>query len=328
MNGLLNSSSGVTGSGTGAIPTYTAATGIASGPQFGTGYTTNTLTGSTTSYSAAPSSMTYPDPYLGGRAPEYINWTLGIQRQVTNALAVTATYVGSEGHFLQLDSNNARGLQANQLNPSYLYLGARLADTGTTSTKVSADCTTYSLTCTGLSQFVTSQPLSQLLKPYPFQSPADSWGYVGNANYHALQAMANMRAWHALTFNINYAFSRAIDDAGTFRTGWAIPAGTIAGFSQAAYKADAIERTVSTSNQAQHFVVTTVWGLPIGSSILGQEKMERAILGGFKLSGIFQAYSGSPLAITGSSCQTNPADVTCEPTLNPNFSGSARQNGK
>jgi hypothetical protein len=34
------------------------------------------------------------------------------------------------------------------------------------------------------------------------------------------------------------------------------------------------------------------------------------------------------LAVTGSSCQTNPADSTCEPTLNANFSGSARQNGK
>jgi hypothetical protein len=328
MNGLLNSSSGVAGSGTGAIPTYTGATGVASGPQFGTGYTTNTLAGSSISYTAAPSSMTYPDPYLGSRAPEYINWTFGLQRQLTNAIALTATYVGSEGHFLQLDSNNARGLQSNQLNPSYLYIGSHLADTGTTSTKVSADCTTYSLTCTGLSQLVTSQPLSQLLKPYPFQSPADSWGYVGNANYHALQALLNIRSWHGLATNVNYAFARGIDDAGTFRTGWPIPAGTIAGSPLAAYPADRIERGVSTSNQAHHFVATTVWTLPFGRSILGTDNIERTVLGGFTLSGIFQAFSGSPLAITGSACQTNPADSTCEPTLSPNFSGSARQNGK
>ena len=36
-----------------------------------------------------------------------------------------------------------------------------------------------------------------------------------------------MRAWHGLTMNVNYTFSRAIDDGGTFRTGYAIPAGTI-----------------------------------------------------------------------------------------------------
>lgn len=51
-------------------------------------------------------------------------------------------------------------------------------------------------------------------------------------------------------------------------------------------------------------------------------------MGGFSFSGVFQAYSGSPLAVTGSSCQTNQADSTCNPTLNPNFSGVARQNGK
>jgi hypothetical protein len=328
MPGLLNSSSGVAGSGTGAIPTYTNATGVASGRQFGTGYTTAVLSGSPTTYTAAPSGVTYDDPYLGGRAPEYINWTFGVQRQVTSGLTVSATYVGSEGHFLQLDSMNARGIPANQLDPKYLYLGARLADTGTTATKVSADCTTYSLTCTGLSQFVTSQPLSQLLKPFPFQSPSDSWGYVGNANYHALQAMASMRAWHGVTLSVNYALARAIDDGGTFRSGYAIPVGTIVNFPQAAYPADAIERTVSTSNQANHFVATSVWAMPFGKSMLGDNNVERAVLGGFKLSGVFQAFSGSPLAITGTTCQTNPSDSTCEPTLNPGFSGSARQNGK
>jgi len=95
--------SGLLAGGSGAVPTYTPATGTASGPSFGTGYT------KTTGYTAAPSSITYDDPYLGGRAPEYINWSFGLQRQVTNAMAITATYVGSEGHFLQLDSYNARG---------------------------------------------------------------------------------------------------------------------------------------------------------------------------------------------------------------------------
>ena len=37
-----------------------------------------------------------------------------------------------------------------------------------------------------------------------------------------------------------------------------------------------------------------------------------------------QIYSGSPLAITATSCQTNPAQSTCEPTLNPAFTGNPR----
>jgi len=313
---------GALAGGNGAIPSYTAATGTSSGPSFGTGLTT------TSGYTGTPSSIPYDDPYLGGRAPEYINWSFGIQRQITNAMAITATYVGSEGHFLQLDSNNARGYWVNAVDPKYLNLGPRLADTGTTATTVTADCTTYSLPCPGLTKFSTSQALSTLLKPFPFNTVSDAFGYVGNAHYHGVQLMVNMRAWHGLTFNVNYAFSRAIDDAGTFRTGYPIPAGTIVNEPSVSFPADRMERSVSTTNQPQHFVVTTVWALPIGKSVLGENNYERAVLGGFKLSGIFQAYSGSPLAITGSSCQTNPSTSTCEPTLNPNFNGPARQNGK
>ena len=66
----------------------------------------------------------------------------------------------------------------------------------------------------------------------------------------------------------------------------------------------------------------------LGKSFLGNDAWERAAFGGFKFSEIFQDFSGSPPAITGSACQTNPADSTCEPTLNPAFSGPARVHGK
>jgi hypothetical protein len=236
--------------------------------------------------------------------------------------------VGSEGHFLQTDSLTGRGYWSDNLDPKYLVtLGTHLADTGAT---IATDCATFSLTCPA--NFNTSQPLSTALKPFPFQSVSDSFGYIGNANYNGLQLMANMRAWHGLTFNANYTFSRAIDDGGTFRSGYAIPAGAIANEPTVSFPADRIERSVSTSNQPQHFVVTSVWDWPFGKTILANKFVERAIFGGFKFSGVYQAYSGSPLAITASACQTNPASAqstsSCAPTLNPNFSGSARQNGK
>jgi len=166
------------------------------------------------------------------------------------------------------------------------------------------------------------------LKPFPFQTVSDTFDYVANANYNAVQLLLNMRAWHGLLFSANYTYSRAIDDGGTFRSGYAIPAGTIANEPAVSYPADRIERSVSTSNQPQHFVLTSVWDLPFGRSMLNENHLVRAVVGGFKFSGTYQAFSGSPLAITGSTCQTNPADSTCEPTLNPNFTGSARQNGK
>ncbi|MEO6922817.1 MAG: carboxypeptidase regulatory-like domain-containing protein, partial [Bryocella sp.] len=56
---------------------------------------------------------------------------------------------------------------------------------------------------------------------------------------------------------------------------------------------------------------------------------ERALLGGFKFSEIFQAYSGSPLAITAASCGTNPAQGVCLPSYNPAYnSTTARTTAK
>lgn len=335
-SGSLLSTAPFTGTN-GALPTYSLACGSASGAQYGTGYTT--LTGpatcgatGTATYTAAPSSMGYPDPYLGGRAPEYINWAFGIQQQLTNAVAVTVTYVGSEGHFLPADGSNARGYWADQLDPKYLSLGTKLTDTGANET---TDCANASLGITCPANFVTTQQLNAALKPFPFQGVTDAFGYVANSNYNALQIAGNMRASHGVTFNVNYTFSRSIDDGGTFRSGYPIPQGTIANEPTMSWPADRIERSLSTSDQPQHFVVTGVWDLPVGRTVLAKNAVERAVLGGFKFSETFQAYSGSPLAITSSSCGTNPAQSafsspagSCMPTFNPAFSGPARINGK
>jgi hypothetical protein len=317
---------GLLAGGSGAIPSYTGATGVASGPAYGTGYT------KTSGYTSTPSSMNYDDPYLGSRAPEYINWSFGIQRQLTNTLALTASYVGSEGHFLQADSLTGRGYWSDQLDPKYLVtVGSHLADTGTTSTTVTTDCTTYSLPCTGLSNFATSQPLSTLLKPFPFQGVSDSFGYMGNTNYHALQAILSMRPWHGLTFNANYAWSHAIDDAGYYRTGYAIPAGAIYNAPNLSYPADRIERSSSTTDQPQHFAASALWNWPFGKTVLASNAVERAIFEDFTFTGIFSASSGSPLVITMSSCQTTPAAPSssfCPPSYNPGFAGPIRPNGK
>jgi hypothetical protein len=317
-SGVLLSTAPFTGT-SGAIPAFTPATGVASGPSYGTGYT------NVAGYTGTPSGIGYADPYLGSRAPEYINYTFGMQHVFGKSFTFTATYVGSQGHFLPADGTNARGFYADQLDPKYLTLNSNLNLTGSA---ITTFCAANSGVCPStLGVFNVGsggKALSQLLMPFPFQSVSDSFGYVANSNYNALQTIFNFRASRGLLFFGNYTWSRSIDDGGTFRTGYAIPAGTIANEPNATYAQDRIERSVSTTNQPHHVVMTGVYDLPFGSSILNGNPFERAILGGFKFSEIFQAFSGSPLAITGSACQTNPAQSTCEPTLNPNFSGSAR----
>jgi len=306
-----------------AFPAFIAATGVASGNGYGTGYTT------TAGYTGSPSSIGYGDPYLGGRAPQYINYTFGIQHQWTDNFTTTMSYVGSQGHFLITDGGNARGFYSDQLDPAYLSLGACLSaavNKLTTTTYNGQNCATITPVATP-AYFAPTTALSQLLKPFPNYAVSDSYGNVANSNYNALQLTAMKRAAHGTTFMVNYTWSRVIDDGGTFRSGYAIPAAY--SNNGRSWKADAIERGVSTSNQPHHFVFTGVENLPFGSGKLGGgNAITRAIFGGFKFSQILQMYSGSPLAVTASAGQTNPAVSTVEPMLNPGFSGSARQNGR
>ncbi|HZL28207.1 MAG TPA: TonB-dependent receptor [Acidobacteriaceae bacterium] len=311
----------------GAFPAYAQPAGRASGPAFSIVGNTN-LPGYT---STSPASAGFADPYLGSRAPEYLNYTLGIQHQWGKAFTSTMTYVGSQGHFLPADGSNARGLYANQLDPKYQSLGANLNLSG-------AGLQTYCAANAGIcpanySIAVSTLSLGSLLKPYPYQGVSDTFGDVANSNYNSLQVVLSMRASHGLTFSTNYTWSRSIDDGGTFRTGYAIPAGGVFNDPKS-YTQDRIERSVSTSNQPHHLVVTGVYELPFGRRVLNSNAIERAIFGGFKFSEIFQAFSGSPLAITASACPTNPAQIAISssvcglPYLNPNYTGTARINGK
>ncbi len=127
-------------------------------------------------------------------------------------------------------------------------------------------CAANSLTCP--SGFTTGQQLSVALRPFPFPGVTDQFGSVSNSNYNALQATLNMRASHGLTFMASYTWSRSIDDGGTFRSGYDIPA-AFSGDGKF-HKADSIERSVSTSNQPHHVVVTGVWDLPFGRTLLEQ----------------------------------------------------------
>ena len=297
---------------TNAYPAIQQAAGRATSPAYGTGYTVQT------GYTGSPSSMAYLDPYLGSRAPEYINWSFGFQHQWTNSFTSTISYVGSQGHFLQADGSNARGYWADQLDPQYLSLGSNLSLTGAALT---AYCASSNVCPSYYTNFNTSQSLATLLKPFPFHNVSDTAGNVANANYHALQTIFQMRESHGLTFMANYTWSHSIDDGGTFRSGYFIPAAY--SNNGQSWAPDRIERSSSTSNQPHHAVVTATWRMPFGRTVANQHLWERAVLGGFNLSTIFQAYSGSPLAVTGASCPTNPAQSTCMPSYGGNFPTSA-----
>jgi hypothetical protein len=301
------------------FPAFAAPPSLVAG--YGVGFSTALANPSTT-----PQTANYGDPYLGGRAPQYIGWSFGMQRALTDSITLTMSYVGSEGHFLITDGGNGRGFWINQLDPKYLSLGALLSNKATPA-NIAAVAAAGFTPQNGYASFDPNQTISTLLKPFPQYSVSDSYSNIANANYHGLQISVMKRYTKGLTFMANYTWSRAIDNGGTFRSGYDIPA-QYAGDGKF-HKIDSIERTVSTSNQPQHVVLTGVYDLPFGKGALGGgNAFSRALLSNFKFSSIIQMFSGSPLALTASSCGTNASNGTCLPSLNPAFTGgSAKING-
>src|SRR5260370_18334216 len=80
----------------------------------------------TTASSASAQTPSYVDPYYGGRAPQFINYSFAMQREITKDMTLTISYVGSQGHFLQPDSLTRRRKCANHFDPVSLSFASTL----------------------------------------------------------------------------------------------------------------------------------------------------------------------------------------------------------
>jgi len=288
-------------------------------PIFNAAYGTYYSTAAVAPYKLS-ATQDYVDPYYGGRAPQFEGWSFGVQRLLTPNITATVSYVGNEAHFIPTPGDNnlsgARGLYSNGLNPQYLTLGSTLNQTATAAN-----------TPGGLPYATFNNTVEQALTRFPqFSGVSDEFGSVGNTAYDALQLTIQQRTAHGLTFMLNYTYSKTIDDIGSFRSGFAIPAGLVAGSSQA-WPMDRIDRSRSVIDVPQLLTFTSVYDLPFGKGHWGGEnRVVSGVVGGWSLSDIFTYVSGNPLAITGSSC-TDPGQGTCMPSYAPGFNGAARQNG-
>ncbi len=310
----LNNSSYFTNAG--LANTAFGASTVAAPPIYNPGYATYYSSAAKAPYKVS-STVAYLDPTYGGRTPSFGGWSAGFQRQITNNMTATVSYVGNQGHFL-LPTGAARGYWSNQLDPRYLALGSAVLGATAKDSNMPSGALPYP---------TFNNKVSQALLPFPqYSGVTDQVGSVGNSNYNALQLSIVQRASRGLTFFLNYTYSKTIDDLGTFRTGYAIPAGALANASQS-FAIDRIERSRSTVDQPQNLVAASTYDLPFGEGHIGNgNAFVRVLAGGWRLSDIFSIYAGDPLAITQGSC-TAPGQGTCMPTYAPGFTGPARQNG-
>jgi len=257
--------------------------------------------------------LSYADPYLGDRAPYAENWTVGIEQQLTRNLAMTISYVGSQGHFLPVTAGGARGYQSNALNPVHYNLGNLLNQVYSPSVLAQVQAIDPSIALPYPT--FANGTIAQMLAPYPqYQGGiGDTYDNIANSNYNSAQVIFKQRVTNGLQFQFNYTFSAEIDNNGTYRDG---------------YLSARRERSRGVIDEPSIVNATAVYQLPFGyNHTLGNRNwLERGLTGGWQLAGIYTYNSGIPLAITGTGCVT-PGGSTCMPNYNPNFSGPVRVNG-
>jgi Carboxypeptidase regulatory-like domain/TonB dependent receptor len=304
-----------------------------------------------------PSSLAYEDPVRSGQPPEFTMYNLGIQQALTQDLTMEINYVGNQAHhvFEVGAGGNVRGYWVNQLNPAYLLALGGVTGTNASGASVpilTAPATSanvakaraasalalpmpggdsgYFVTAANAKPSTSSLTVAQALVAFPqYSGVTDGWGSnVENFSYNSLQVTMIQRTRHGLTFNGNYTWSRNIGDDGSFRSGFALPSGIVDGTSSS-FGQNRIDRGVTTIAQTHVFNLFGLYQIPLGGrgQLLGENPITRALLGGWSISGIYQAATGTPIAVTSNHCTSTPPNAgTCMPSLNPNGS-SARVGG-
>ncbi len=149
-----------------------------------------------------------------GRPARIIQWSFGIQREITRDLLLDVSYVGNRGVWWYTRSLT----DINALTPQYLKSAwgldvANSADRALlVGTLANAQSTYPGRFPTPFVGFPTSSSLAQSLTPYPQVSapPGPVWAPQGNTWYDALQLSLTKRFAHNFSFMYNFTFQKEL----------------------------------------------------------------------------------------------------------------------
>jgi hypothetical protein len=125
-------------------------------------------------------------------------------------------------------------------------------------------------------------------RAYPVLGATSLMANIASSDYEGLQAKIEKRFAKGLTFRANYSFSKTMDVGGS-------------GFASSASPQDPnnmrLDRGLSSLDRANIFSLDWVYQLPFGRKMQfgnGMNRLEDMIAGGWEVTGIMSAISGSP----------------------------------
>jgi hypothetical protein len=270
-------------------------------PGYGVGFTTSNPTGAV--------SVNYVNPAIADKPPYYVNWNIGIQRELRRNMTVGATYAGSTGHYLS--NGGGQGIWTDSMSTQYLALGS-LLNAQATPANVAAAQAIFPGISLPFSNYQGT--IAQMLKPFPqYSGLTYLWANRGNSSWNSMQLVFDDKLTRGATIHVHYTFSKELDNLAASRNPFA----------------GNLERARGNTDRPHVFVATAVYRLPFGSQHqLGSgNPVVRALVSNWSISGIVNLSSGTPLSIIGSGCNTPGISSTCIASYNPTFSGPVRING-
>jgi len=247
--------------------------------------------------------------------PTVQQWSLALERGITQNLAVQVSYVGSQAYHTMIPMN----LNAPHAQVCADAAGCLSGGVSRTTPVTVAQGTTYLAptgTCTG------SLGTSIACYPNPFQNKSNSQMFEGTMSYNSFNISVIKRASRGLTFKTNYTYAKTLDlnSGGSSNASTNQPKAILNPFNLG------LSRGISAFSLQHAFNANFGYQLPFGQ---GQRFGSAAtgwvntLIGGWQWNGILNITSGFPFTpqiganVSGTGDTDNP-DV---PNWNPNFTG-------
>jgi hypothetical protein len=204
-------------------------------------------------------------------------WSIAIQRQLGRQWLLEGTYVGNHSYGLPITSNYLDAIPQQYLSTSPYRDTALITALGTAMTNPF-----YGITSGTSFNTAKTEPLSQLLRPFPQFTGISTVVPTGSGNYHSGSVKIERR-FQSFTILANYGWSKLLERTTLLNDFLTTP-----------------QKGISTSDIPQRLAVAFVAELPFGKGRhWGQNwhGLVNGVLGGWQVQGIVQAQSGKPITM-------------------------------
>ena len=219
----------------------------------------------------------------GGRPPRINQWSVSLQREISQNIVAEASYIGNRGAWLQATSLN----DLNGVTPDSLRARGIDFSSATDRALLTAQLGSPQVVARGFKApyagFPLTQSLLQALKPFPqFSNIPVRWSPLGDSWYDSLQTKVTKRYSHGLDASFGFTWQKELSlgaDGGTIN--------------------DVFNRPNQKTISPQSTPFTLVTAINYQTPKVGPVRMLRLATGGWTVGAILRYQSAQPIAVPG-----------------------------